>query len=102
MCKSTALKVSALVNTIDIPDTKEFLMNYFIGSQFARLRGEWSHLRDNSFPSALAPSKYDECVFNSLVMVTKRIPAKSSFYFSSNCHGKLLKDATSIRGCGKI
>ena len=40
MCKSTALKVAALVNTIDILDTKEFLiMNYFIGSQFARLRG---------------------------------------------------------------
>ena len=98
MCKSTALKVSALVNTIDIPDTKEFLiMIYFIGSQFARLRGEWSHLRDNSFPSALAPSKYDECVFNSLVTVTRRIPAKSSFYFSSkNCYGELLKDATSI------
>ena len=82
VCKSKALKVSALVNTIDNPDTKAFLlMNYLIGSQLARLRGEWSHLRDNSFPSALAPSKYDECVFNSLVNVIKRIPANSSFCF---------------------
>ena len=98
VCKSKALKVSALVNTIDNPDIKEFLlMNYFIGSQLARLRGEWSHLRDNSFPSALAPSRYDECVFNSFVTVTKRIPGKSSFCFSSkNCYGALLKDATSI------
>ena len=48
MCKSKALKVSALVNTIDNPDTKDFLlMKYFIGSQLARVRGEWSHLHDN-------------------------------------------------------
>ena len=36
---------------------------------------EWSHLRDNSSPSALAPSKYYECVFKSLTTVTKRIPS---------------------------
>ena len=49
MCKSKALKVSALVNTFDNPDTKDFLlMKCFIGSQLARVRREWSHLRDNS------------------------------------------------------
>ena len=98
MCKSKALKVSALVNTSDNPDTKDFLlMKYFIGSQLARVRGEWSHLRDNSSPSALAPSKYYKCVFNFLTTVTKRIPATSSFCFSStNCYSELLKDATSV------
>ena len=98
MCKSKALKVSALVNTIDHPDTKDFLlMKYFTGSQLARVRGEWSHLRDNSSPSALAPSKYYECVFNSLTTVTKRIPSTSSFCFSSkNCYTELLKDAVSV------
>ena len=41
MCKSKALKVSALVNTSGNPDTKDFLlMKYFIGSQLARVRGE--------------------------------------------------------------
>ena len=96
MCKSKALKVSALVNTIDHPDTKDFLlMKYFIGSQLARVRGEWSPLRDNSFPSALAPSKYYECVFNSLTTVTKRIPSTSSFS-SKNCYTELLKDAASV------
>ena len=66
-------------------------------SQLARLRGKWSHLRDNSFPSALAPSKHYECIFNSLVTVTKRIPVKSSFCFSSkNCYSELLKDTTSL------
>ena len=45
----------------------------------------------------LAPSKYYECVFNSLTTVTKRIPATSSFCFSSkNCYSELLKDASSI------
>ena len=44
MCKSKALKISALVNTIDNPGTKDFLlMKYFIGSKLARVRGEWSH-----------------------------------------------------------
>ena len=72
-------------------------MKHFMGSQLARVRGEWSHLRDNSSPSALAPSKYYECVFNSLTTVTKRIPSTSSFCFSSkNCYSELLKDAASV------
>ena len=98
MCKSKALKVSALVSTIDNPDTKDFLlMKYFTGSQLTRLRGDWSHLRDNSSPSALALSKYYECVFNSLVTVTKRIPTMSTFCFTSkNCYRDLLKDTTSV------
>lgn len=98
MFKSKALKVSALVNTTDNPDTKDFwLLKYSNGSQLPRLRGEWSHLHDNSSPSALAPSKHYECIFNSLVTVTKRIPVKSSFCFSSkNCYSELLKDTTSL------
>ena len=44
----------------------------------------------------MALSKYYECIFNSLVTVTKRIPATPTFCFSSKncCH--LLKDATSV------
>ena len=71
-------------------------MKYFIGSQLAKVRGEWSHLRDNS-PSALAPPKYYQCMLNSLTTVIKRIPATSSFSFSSkNCYSELLKDAISV------
>ena len=58
-CKSNALKVSLILAIVNPSDTKDFYMlKYFIGSQLARLRPGWSHLRDNSGPSALTPTSF--------------------------------------------
>lgn len=55
--KSAALRISLVVSILTKQDCKAFfLTKYFIGSQLAKLRPEWSHLRDNSGLSTLAPT----------------------------------------------
>ena len=63
LSKSRALKTSLVVSSLVKHESKAFyLTKYFIRSQLARLRPEWSHLRDNSGPSALKPTRfYESC-----------------------------------------
>ena len=63
--KCKALKVAATVSIAANSDTDDhYLLKYFIGSRLARLGTEWSHLRDNSTPSALTPTKFYDCVLH--------------------------------------
>ena len=92
--KSQALKLSLIHTTIDNPDIKDFFfLKYFIGSQLARLREGWSHLRDNSSPSALAPTTYYGACLQNLTRLLKRIPDTTVFECTSKqCYSEFLKE----------
>ena len=57
--KSQALRLSAMLISVGDSDCNTFyLSKYFCGSQLARFRPEWTHLRDNSAPSAAVPTGF--------------------------------------------
>ena len=91
--KCMALKVSLVLDIATLSVTKDFfLLKYFIGSQLARLRPEWSHLRDNSGPSALTPTSFYKKSLKSITALEDRITDKSKFkYNSKNCYLKFLQ-----------
>ena len=94
ICKSKALKVSSLVHTISRPDSKDFyLLKYFVGSQLARLRSDWSFLRDNSTPSAISPTAYYNTCLQSLSHLVSRLRPNTAFDFTSkSCYQEFLKE----------
>ena len=91
--KSNSLKVSFLFDTVTCADTKDFYMlKYFMGSQLARLRPEWSPLRDNSGPTALKPTSFYEHCFKYISDLESRINEKTNFkYNSKSCYLKFLQ-----------
>lgn len=93
-CKSKALKVSYVFDTVTRADTKDFyLLKYFIGSQLARLRQEWSPLRDNSGPSALTPINFYEHCLKCITDLESRVNDKNNFkYNSKSCYLKFLQE----------
>ena len=95
--KGEALKISSVLISLDKPDTKSFfLVKYFIGSQLARLRPEWSHLRDNSVPSALKPTKFYEDSLKVLTSLLNRLNPSTTFkHDSKTCYLELLKETVS-------
>ena len=57
--KSNTLKISSVVKIIQDPNAKSFfLLKYFLEGRLAGLRGEWLHLRDNTYPSALSATAF--------------------------------------------
>lgn len=91
--KSKTLKVSLVLDIATRSATKDFfLLKYFIGSQLARLRPEWSYLRDSSGPSALTPTGFYEHSLKSITDLESRIPDKSNFKYNSKiCYLKFLQ-----------
>ena len=91
--KCKALKVSLVLDIANCATTKDFfLLKYFIGSQLTRLRPEWSHLWDNSGPSALTPTSFYKHSLQSITDLENRITAKSFFkYNSKSCYLKYLQ-----------
>ena len=95
--KSKALKISFVISTIVDQNSKAFyLTKYFIGSQLAKLRPAWSHLRDNSGPSALRPTPFYTFCLQSITSLVHRINVNSNFTYSAkNCYAQLLKETVS-------
>ena len=91
--KCKALKVAATVSIAANPDTDDhYLLKYFIGSQLARLGTEWSHLRDNSTPSALTPTKFYDCVLRAITDLNAQVNNQTAFTYSSKeCYEAFLK-----------
>lgn len=92
-CKSNALKVSLVLDILTRSDTKDFyLLKYFIGTQLAKLRPEWSHLRDNSGPSPLTPTSFYGHSLKCITDLVSRIKDETTFKFTSkNCYLKFLQ-----------
>ena len=78
-------KLSTMVYTISRPYLSAFhLRKYFVGSQLARFRSHWVHLKDNSTPSALSPSPFYLCSLNVFFKrLVTRISDVASFHFTS-------------------
>ena len=97
LSKSKALKVSLVASILSRPESKAyFLTKYFIGSQLAKLRGEWSHLRDNSSPSALTPTIFYKSCLMIITELEHRLSTKTTFtYTAKNCYVQLLRDTVS-------
>ena len=94
VAKSKALKFSTMVATISRPHLSVFYMlKYFVGSQLARFRSDWAHLKDNSTPSAISPSPFYLFCFNNFKYLINRISDIASFQFTSKlCYREFLKD----------
>ena len=92
--KSQALRLSAMLISVGDSDCNTFyLSKYFCGSQLARFRPEWTHLRDNSAPSAAIPTGFYSSGLRTLESLSH---VTSSFIFSSkNIYLELLKVKTS-------
>lgn len=92
-CKSNALKVSLVLDILTRSDTKDFyLLKYFIGSQLAKLRPEWSHLPEFSGPSALTPTPFYGHSLKCITDLASRIKDLTTFKFTSkNCYLKFLQ-----------
>ena len=62
--KCEALRVSSLVSTFDSEcDSSFYLCKYFVGSRLARMKPEWSFLRDISPPSTIVMTPfYEHCL----------------------------------------
>lgn len=97
ICKSKALKISLVTSIVADPKTKDFyLVKYFVGSQLARLREGWSHLRDNSSPRALVPTDFYDLVLRSMVALSNQVRIPSQFsYNSKDCYREFLKETVS-------
>lgn len=97
LAKSNALKVSLVVSLLTKSECKAFyLSKYFIGSQLARLRPEWSHLRDNSSPSALKPTPFYEFCLKTITALEHRLSSRDTFTYSAkNCYVQLLRETVS-------
>ena len=68
------------------------MTKYFIGSQLAKLRSEWSHLQDNSGPSALVPTAFYAYCLKIITSVEDRINPKSNFHYTAkSCYAHLLQ-----------
>ena len=94
--KSKALRISLVVSTIVNHDSKAFyLTKYFIGSQLAKLRPEWSHLRDNSGPSALTPTPFYSQCLNVITDLESLTNTRNFIYSAKNCYVQLLKRTVS-------
>ena len=93
VAKSKALKLSTMVSTISTPHLSAFdLLKYFVGSQLARFRSDWAHLKENSTPSAFSLSPY-LCCLNIFKQMITRVSDIDSFQFTSKlCYQALLKD----------
>ena len=91
--KCKALKIAATVSIAANPDTDDhYLLKYFIGSQLARLGTEWSHLRDNSTPSALTPTKFYDCVLRAITDLNAQVNTQAAFTYSfKECYEAFLK-----------
>ena len=94
VAKSKALKLSTMFTTISRPHLSAFyLLKYFVGSQLARFRSDWAHLKDNFTPSAFSPSPSYLCCLNNFEHWITRIPDIDSFHFTSKfCYQEFLKD----------
>ncbi|KAK2546823.1 Zinc finger CCHC domain-containing protein 3 [Acropora cervicornis] len=88
------LKLSTMFTTISRPHLSAFyLLKYFVGSQLARFRSDWAHLKDNSTPSAISPSPSYLYCLNIFKHLITRISDVDSFQFTSKfCYRELLKD----------
>ena len=97
LAKSKALKISLVVSLLAKSESKAFyLTKYFIGSQLARLRPEWSLLRDNSSPSALKPTAYYEFCLKTITALEHRLSSRDTFTYSAkNCYVQLLRETVS-------
>ena len=95
--KSKALRISLVVSSLVKHDSKAFyLTKYFIGSQLARLRPEWSHLRDNSSPSALRPTSFYDSCLTVIISLEHRLSGNTTFnYTAKNCYVQLIKETVS-------
>ena len=78
--------MSSLVATISDPDDKSFfLCKYFAGWQLARLRPEWSALRDNSSPHSFGPTSF----YSSCLTVLSRLGLCISPFTTKAVYAKL-------------
>jgi len=95
--KSKSLKISLVASTVVKQDSRTFyLTKYFIGSQLAKLRPEWSHLRDNSSPSALKPTPFYTQCLKIITGLERMINSRSQFTYSAkNCYAQLLQETVS-------
>ena len=51
---------------------------------------EWSHLRDNSTPSALTQSKFHDCVLRAITDLNAQVHNQAAFTYSSKeCYDAL-------------
>ena len=98
LAKSKALKISFDVSSLVKRESKVFyLTKYFIGSQLAKLRPEWSHLRDNSSPSALQPTSFYESCLKVITGLEHQLSSKTTFtYTAKSCYVPLLKETVSV------
>ena len=72
-----------------------YLTKYFIGSQLAKLRAEWSHLKDNFGPSALKLTPFYVQCLKFITDLTSLVNAHDFAYSAKNCYVKLLKQTVS-------
>ena len=95
--KCKALKISLVVSLLIKHESKAFyLTKYFIGSQLAKLRPEWSHLRDNSSPSALTPTLFYKACLKIITGLEHRLGRKATItYTAKNCYVQLLQETVS-------
>ena len=89
--KCDSLRVSSLVATIsDSEDKSFFLCKYFAGWQLARLRPEWSTLRDNSSPHSFEPT----CFYSSCLAVLSRFDLSISPLTTKVIYAELSKSSS--------
>ena len=97
LSKSKSLKISLVVSLLAKSESTVFyLSKYFIGSQLARLRPEWSHLRDNSRPSAFKPTAFYEFCLKIITALEHCLSPRDTFTYSAkNCYLQLLRERVS-------
>lgn len=89
--KSRALQLSFALSVIEEPNTKVFYMlKYFLGTHLAKLRSKWSHLRDNSSPTAKQPTIFYQLVLSALNDLDSRVRDKNFKFTSKAIYLKFL------------
>lgn len=89
--KSRALQLSFALSVIEEPNAKVFYMlKYFLGTRLAKLRSKWSHLRDNSSPTAKQPTIFYQLVLSALNDLDSRVRDKNFKFTSKAIYLKFL------------
>jgi len=72
------------------------LTKHFIGSQMAKLRPEWSHLRDNSGSNPLVPTPFYKSCLKIITGFEHKLSSKTTFsYDAKNFYAQLLRETVS-------
>ena len=66
------------------------MLKYFLGTRLAKLRSKWSHLRDNSSPTAKQPTIFYQLVLSALNDLDSRVRDKNFKFTSKAIYLKFL------------